>query len=144
MDSIGPYGERVVRARFPVPNVAGSILVRAALTAPGDRTKANDSLSVAVEVMPGAGAVVISTEPDYDVRDLATVLRGTVLLPTRGFYRVAPGRWREEGSLANVDEEEVRRAAREAPLLVLHGDTAVFGDPRPFREGRCCSSRRHP
>ena len=77
--------------------------MRAVLTAPGDRTTANDSLSVAVDVMPGAGAVVVSTAPDYDVRDLATVLRGTVLLPTRGFYRVAPGRWREEGSLGTVD-----------------------------------------
>ena len=90
---------------------------------------------VAVDVMPGAGAVIVSTAPDYDVRDLASVLRGTVLLPTRGFYRVATGRWREGGSLEMVDEEEVRRAAREAPLLVLHGDTAIFGEPRTFARG---------
>ncbi len=135
VDSIGPYGERVVRSRFPVPNVKGSILLRAALSAPGDRTPANDSLAVAIDVLPGAAAVLVSTAPDYDVRDLATVLRGTVLLPTRGFYRVAPGRWREESSLGNVTEEEVRRAAHEAPLLVLQGDTAVFGEPRNFARG---------
>jgi hypothetical protein len=135
VDSVGPYGERVVRARLPVPNVTGAIVIGAALAAPGDRTPANDSLMVAVDVMPGAGAVVISTAPDYDVRDLATVLRGTVLLPTRGFYRVAPGRWREEGSLGTATEEEVQRAAREAPLVVLHGDTGVFGDPRSFARG---------
>ena len=135
VDSIGPYGERVVRSRVPVPNVTGTVLLGAALTATGDRTPANDSLSVAVDVMAGAAAVLVSTEPDYDVRDLATVLRGTVLLPTRGFYRVAPGRWREEGSLGTVTEEEVQRAAREAPLLVLHGDTAVFGAPRSFARG---------
>jgi len=135
VDSIGPYGERVVRTRFPVPNVTGTILVRAALSAPGDRTPANDSLAVAVDVLPGAAAVLVSTAPDYDVRDLAAVLRGTVLLPTRGFYRVAPGRWREEGSLGTVTEEEVRRAAHEAPLLVLQGDTAVFGEPRAFARG---------
>jgi hypothetical protein len=135
VDSVGPYGERVVRARLPVPNVKGTVLIAAALTAPGDRTVANDSLAVAVDVMPGAGAVVVSTAPDYDVRDLAAVLRGTVLLPTRGFYRVAPERWREEGSLGMVSEEEVQRAAREAPLLVLHGDTALFGEPRSFARG---------
>lgn len=135
VDSVGPYGERVIRNRFPVPNVTGPILIRAALTAPGDRTVANDSLAVAVDVMPGAGAVIVSTAPDYDVRDLATVLRGTVLLPTRGFYRVAADRWREEGSLGTVTEEEVRRAAREAPLLVLHADTAIFGEPRAFARG---------
>jgi hypothetical protein len=135
VDSVGPYGERIVRVRLPVPNVTGTVLIAAALTAPGDRTVANDSLAVAVDVMPGAGAVVVSTAPDYDVRDLAAVLRGTVLLPTRGFYRVAPGRWREEGSLGMVSEEEVQRAAREAPLLVLHGDTALFGEPRTFARG---------
>ena len=135
VDSVGPYGERVVRARLPVPNVTGTVIVMAALTAPGDGTAANDSLAVAVDVMPGAGAVVVSTAPDYDIRDLAAVLRGTVLLPTRGFYRVAPGRWREEGSLGMVSEDEVQRAAREAPLLVLHGDTALFGEPRTFARG---------
>lgn len=135
VDSVGPYGERIVRARLPVPNVTGTVLIAAALTAPGDRTVANDSLAVAVDVMPGAGAVVVSTAPDYDIRDLAAVLRGTVLLPTRGFYRVAPGRWREEGSLGMVSEDDVRRAAREAPLLVLHGDTALFGEPRTFARG---------
>ena len=135
VDSVGPHGERVVRARLPVPNVTGSIVIAAAIAAPGDRTPANDSLAVAVDVMPGAGAVIISTAPDYDVRDLAAVLRGTVLLPTRGFYRVAPGRWREEGSLSMTSEEEVQRAAREAPLLVLHGDTAIFGEPRAMARG---------
>ena len=135
VDSVGPYGERIVRARVPVPNVTGAVVIGAAVAAPGDRTPANDSLAVAVDVMPGAGAVVISTAPDYDVRDLAAVLRGTVLLPTRGFYRVAPGRWREEGSLGETTEQDVQRAAREAPLLVLHGDTAIFGDPRTFARG---------
>jgi hypothetical protein len=135
VDSMGAYGERIIRTRVAVPNVTGAVVLGAALSATGDRVAANDSIAAAVDVMPGAGAVVISTAPDYDVRDLSAVLRGTVLLPTRGFYRVAPGRWREEGSLAETTEDEVQRAAREAPLLVLHGDTALFGDPRAFARG---------
>jgi hypothetical protein len=135
VDSVGPFGERIVRARVAVPNVTGAIVVSAAVSVSGDRTPANDSLAVAVDVMPGAGAVIISTAPDYDVRELAAVLRGTVLLPTRGFYQVAPGRWREEGSLGETTDQEVQRAAREAPLLVLHGDTSIFGDPRTFARG---------
>lgn len=135
IDSMGPYGERIIRTRVAVPNVTGAVVLGAALSASGDRVAANDSIAAAVDVMPGAGAVVISTAPDYDVRDLAAILRGTVLLPTRGFYRVAPGRWREEGSLGETTEAEVQRAAREAPLLVLHGDTALFGDPRTFARG---------
>lgn len=135
VDSVGAFAERIVRTRVPVPNVTGAIVIGAALAAPGDRVLSNDSLAVAVDVMPGAGAVIVSTAPDYDVRDLAAVLRGTVLLPTRGYYRVAPGRWRDEASLAGATDEDVQRAAREAPLLVLHGDTAIFGDPRTFARG---------
>jgi hypothetical protein len=79
--------------------------------------------------------VLVSTTPDLDARELAAVLRGTLSLPTRGFYRVAPGIWREEGTLAPVTDEAVRRAAREAPLLVLHGDTSIFGNPRAMARG---------
>ena len=45
VDSVGPHGERVVRARVPVPNVNGSIVIGAAISATGDRTPANDSLA---------------------------------------------------------------------------------------------------
>lgn len=135
IDSVGPYGERVVRGRVPVPNVNGALLLTAALSGSGDRAAVNDSLVVAIDVVPGAAAVVVSTAPDYDVRDLAATLRGTVLLPTRGFYRVAQGQWREESSLGAVSEADVQRIAREAPLLVLHGDTSIFGDPRAFARG---------
>ena len=55
VDSVGPYGERIVRTRVPVPNVTGAILIGAAVSAPGDKTPGNDSLAVAVDVMPGAG-----------------------------------------------------------------------------------------
>ena len=135
VDSIGAWGERVVRHRVVVPRSNGPLTLRAAVATPGDAVTANDTLTSVVEVLPGAAAVLVSTSPDYDARELVAVLRGTVLLPTRGFYRVAPGRWREDGSLGAVLEDDVRRAAREAPLLVLQGDTAVFGDPRSLGRG---------
>jgi hypothetical protein len=135
VDSIGPHGERVVRHRVTVPRANGSLALHATLELAGDAVAVNDSLTTVVDVLPGAAAVVVSTAPDYDVRELTAVLRGTVLLPTRGFYRVAPGRWREDGSLGAVSEADVRRAAAEAPLLVLHGDTALFGDPRALARG---------
>jgi hypothetical protein len=135
IDSIGPHGERVVRHRLTVPRANGALALHAVLQVPGDAVSQNDSLTTVVDVLPGAAAVVVSTAPDYDVRDLASVLRGTVLLPTRGFYRVAAGRWREDGSLGAVSEADVRRAAAEAPLLILHGDTALFGDPRALGRG---------
>lgn len=139
VEALGAYGERVVRQRVPVPDVASAVIVGASLSAVGggggDAWPANDTLAAAVDVLPGAAAVLVATAPDYDVRDLAAVLRGTLLLPTRAFHRVAPGRWREDGALGPVSEEDVRRAAREAPLLVLQGDTALFGDPRALARG---------
>jgi hypothetical protein len=135
LDSLGAYAERTVRSRLVVPSGTGPALLRAVLTSRGDVEPRNDTLAVAIDLAPGAGAVLVSTSPDLDVRELATVLRGTVLLPTRGVFRVAPGVWREEGTLTAVSEEQVRRWAREAPLLVLHGDTSVFGDPRSNSRG---------
>ena len=135
LDATSAFAERVVRARIAVPDVEGALLVAAKIASTGDGFVANDSLATTVDVSRGAAAVMVSTSPDYDARELAAVLRGTVLLPTRGFYRVAPGRWREDGGLGLVADDEVRRVSREAPLLVLHGDTALFGDPRTFARG---------
>jgi hypothetical protein len=74
--------------------------------------------------------VFVSTAPDFDARYALAVLRGALSIPTRGYYRVAPGSWRVDGSLAPVAESEVRAAIREAPIAILHGDTALFGAPR--------------
>jgi hypothetical protein len=63
------------------------------------------------------------------------VLRGAVALPTRAYFRVAPGAWRQDGALAPVAESVVRAALREAPLAVIHGDTAYFGPPRSATTG---------
>jgi hypothetical protein len=51
-------------------------------------------------------------------------------LPTRGYLRVAANSWRIDGALGPAPEEEVRRALQTAPLAIIHGDTAIFGNPR--------------
>jgi hypothetical protein len=88
-----------------------------------------------VQVARGAGAVFVSTAPNPDARFALTVLRGALSIPTRGYYRVAPGAWRAEGALTPVSETEVRAALREAPIAILHGDTALFGAPRTIAQG---------
>lgn len=135
VDSLGPYGERLVRARLQLPGASGPVVLRAVLASTGDAEPRNDTLATVVEVSPAAAAVIVSTAPDLDVRELAGVLRGTVSLPTRGFYRVTASVWREEATMSPVSEEAVQRAAREAPMLVLHGDTAIFGEPRALSRG---------
>jgi hypothetical protein len=66
---------------------------------------------------------------------MVAVLRGAVSVPTRAYYQVIPGQWRIEGALSRVPVADVRRAMREAPLLVVHGDTAIFGPPRVATSG---------
>ena len=58
-----------------------------------------------------------------------------VALPTRAYYRVAPATWRQDGTLAPVTEATVRAALAEAPLAIIHGDTALFGAPRAVTKG---------
>ena len=135
LDSLAPFAEREVRWRVSAGPKAGPRLVRVVVTTPGDGLARNDTLQAALDVAAGASAVFASTTPDFDARYALDVLRGTLAVPTRGYYRVAPGQWRVDGSLAAVTEEEVRRAVGEAPIVVLHGDTAAFGAPRAVTRG---------
>jgi hypothetical protein len=134
LDSFPAWAERSVVVRGRVDAGDDVRLLTASLRT-GDDEPRNDTLAVAVEVTPAAGAVFISTSPDFDARDALTVLRGALAISTRGYYRVANGQWRVDGTLAPVTEEQVRQAALSAPLLVIHGDTAVFGAPRRVARG---------
>ncbi len=115
-------------ARISLPVVApssseGVALVQAALFVSGDVEPRNDTLAVAVDVGDRPSAVFVSTAPDLDVREVLTVLRGALDVPTRAYLRVAPGVWRVEGTLAPISEAEVRARAASAGMLIVHGDT---------------------
>ena len=135
VDSFAPFAEREVRLRAVVGGAPGARLLRALLRTSGDLVARNDTLLAVLEVARGAAAVFVSTAPDYDARYALDVLRGTLAVPTRGFFQVAPGQWRVEGALSSVSEAEVRRSLAAAPLAVLHGDTAIFGAPRALTKG---------
>ena len=100
-----------------------------------DAERRNDTLLVPIEVSRAASAVFVSTSPDFDARYALAVLRGSLGIPARGYFRVAPGEWRIEGPLTPVPESEVRQAIRDAPVVILHGDTAAFGPPRSIAPG---------
>jgi hypothetical protein len=135
LQALTPFADRTVTARAAVPNVAGSSLVHAIVATSADVEPRNDTLTTVLEVSPAAGAVLVSTSPDLDSREALALLRGALALPTRGFYRIAPGVWRQDGSLGPANESEIRAIVRSAPLVVLHGDTAVFGPPRSATKG---------
>jgi hypothetical protein len=134
IDPLPPGGERTLSARVALASPDGTHVLAAALSG-GDAEPGNDTLATVIDVARAARAVLVSTRPDLDARFMTSVLRGAISLPTRAYLRVAPDEWRVEGPLTPIAEGEVRRAVREAPLLVLHGDTAYFGAPRSTSSG---------
>lgn len=130
LDAMSPWGERQFDARVIARGVQGAGILRAIVASPGDGEPRNDTLAATIEISRAASAVFVSTSPDQDARFAIAVLRGTLALPTRGYLRIAPGMWRQEGTLAPATEAEVRRAMRDAPIAILHGDTSIFGPPQ--------------
>jgi hypothetical protein len=135
IDSLAPFGERTVLIKTRLEGNAGAALVRAVATSPEDTEHRNDTLTAAIDLSRGAAAVFVSTSPDFDARYALAVLRGALGIPTRGFFRIAPGEWRVEGALTPISEAEVRQAVRDAPVAIIHGDTAAFGPPRSVTLG---------
>ena len=135
IEALAPFAERVVALRGIADGAERAALLRAIVRVAGDREPRNDTLSVGVDITRAPAAVFVSTAPDFDAREGVAALRGVTSLPTRAFYRVAPGMWRTDGGLARVEERAVREAVRDAPMAVLHGDTAVFGPPRTIARG---------
>jgi hypothetical protein len=128
-EALPPYGTRAIESRLTIAGAAGPAIVQVSVAAAGDQVRRNDTLSVAIDRSRSASAVFVSTAPDFDSRAAIGLLRGALALPARGFLRVAPGVWRVEGTLAPVAESEVRAALRDAPVAIIHGDTAAFGAP---------------
>jgi hypothetical protein len=134
-DAMSAWTERIVVLRGVVQAADGPTLVHVSVRSDGDVEPRNDTLTAVLDVSRAAAALFISTRPDVDAREALAVLRGTLAVPARAYWRVAPGQWRVDGTLAAVEESEVRRALREAPVVVLHGDTAALGPPRTVSLG---------
>ena len=135
LPAIGAGAVTTIELRGVAGPGEGPALLRTTWSAPGDAEPRNDTLAMTVDVTHGPAAVFVSTSPDYDAREAVAAVRGVTSLPTRAFYRVAPGAWRADGLLSPVAEGVVRAAIAVAPLVILHGDTAVFGAPRAVTHG---------
>ena len=133
--ALGAFAEQTVALRGVAEGAERPAVLRAQFRGTGDAEARNDTLSLGVDVSRAAAAVFASTAPDFDAREAVAALRGVTSLPTRAYYRVAPGAWRTDGTLARVGEDEVRNAVRDAPIVILHGDTTLFGAPRSATRG---------
>jgi hypothetical protein len=136
-EALGPYAERAIALRGVASGAERGGVLRAVIhsAGDGDLEPRNDTLAMGVDVSRSPAAVFVSTAPDYDAREAVAALRGVTSLPTRAYYRVAPGAWRTDATLARVEERAVKTAVADAPLVVLHGDTSVFGAPRSVTRG---------
>ena len=135
IDSLAPFAERTIVVKSKLEGSSGPSILRAIVASAGDAEPRNDTASVTIDLSRAATAVFVSTSPDFDARYALAVLRGSLGIPTRGFFRVAPGEWRIEGALTPVSESDVRQAVHEAPVAIIHGDTSAFGPPRSITLG---------
>ncbi|MDQ8154113.1 MAG: hypothetical protein P3B98_05550 [Gemmatimonadota bacterium] len=135
LGTLEPWSEREWRVRVRVPERRDAQTVRVIAGAAGDAERRNDTLSTVLDVHGAPSAVFVSTAPDQDSRFALELFRGALKIGVRGFVLVAPGQWREDGSLARVDEAVVRDALARAGVALLHGDTALFGAPRALTRG---------
>jgi len=135
LGALPPWSEREWRVRLRVPDRRDALVVRVVAQAEGDVENHNDTLSTVLDVRGGPTAVFVATSPDEDARFALDLMRGAMALAVRGFVRVAPGQWRQDGTLAPVEETVVKEALSRAPVAVLHGDTALFGAPRALGRG---------
>lgn len=134
--ALAAYGETTVDVRLAAgARRAGTVLLTAALGGTPDGEARNDTVVAPLEVNATPGAVFASSAPDFDARYALAVLRGTLALPATGYFRVAPGVWRDDRTFARVEESAVRAAVRGAPIVALHGDTAFFGAPAAATTG---------
>jgi hypothetical protein len=125
-------GRRVVRlreegggrARILVPSAAlpaGDHVIRVSLVHRGDPEPRTDSRLHVLTITPTPGVVFLAGPADWDSRFLFRTLREVSQLPVRGFVRLERERWRSMTDLRPVPSEQVRRAARQADLLILKG-----------------------
>ncbi|MBP7549214.1 MAG: hypothetical protein KA761_02945 [Gemmatimonadaceae bacterium] len=136
LPALGAFEEREFRVSIPVPAADATRRIAARIVqATPDAVATNDTASAPLVVSGAAAATFISTSPDQDARFALAVLRGTRRGPVQAFWRVTRDQWRTDGAMRPVTEAAVRAAAASAPLLVLHGDTAVFGAPRALGRG---------
>jgi hypothetical protein len=112
------------RGRLSVSSAAlgpGQHVIRVALIGVGDAEPRTDERLFVVSVAATPGVVLLADPADWDSRFLYRTLKEVAQLPVRGFARLDPERWRSMTDLSVVPNDDVRRAARGADLLIEMG-----------------------
>jgi hypothetical protein len=129
LDPFESWGERLERIRVVLPPGPREAHLVVHIIAENDAEPRNDTASRTLRRGERITALAVSTAPDFDFREIARVLRGALSVPTVVRSRVAPGRWVDDHG-NQLPEARVRQELARAQVVLLHGDTAYFGEPR--------------
>lgn len=113
---------------LPPPEGEGEVRYTARVVLDGDRFPDDDQRVAWADVSPEEGnLVLVSLEPDWELRFLVPVFRRVTGLPARGFVRVGPDRYLAmdpAGAGETVDRAEVEVVATGAEMLVVQASGA--------------------
>jgi hypothetical protein len=131
-------GERILQQRSIKPASNGETLAHLTLSSRQLKSEANllsirltgvsdaehrdDERLFIVTVTPTPGVVLLANPGDWDSRFLFKTLLDVAQLPVRGYLQIESGHWRSMSTLQSIPDEDVRRAARGADLLIVKGD----------------------
>ncbi len=120
--SLEPGGRPRFRVTVPSRGLrSGAHLLEVSLSSNGDEDERNDARLHRLDVVPTPGVVLVADPADWDAKFLYRTLADVAELPVRGYVRVADGVWHAMRDLRVVPDREVRRAARNADLLIVKG-----------------------
>lgn len=106
------------------------VVVRAA----GDGEPRNDTATRIIHRGQRMTALAVSTAPDFDFREIVRAARGTLSIPVPARFLVTRGRWVDDSGRV-LAESRLRAELAAAQVVVLHGDTGYFGQPRDAVRG---------
>jgi len=119
--------EQVVALEFTLPEStpdgAGALVAEGVLELEGDGYSPDDRRLGLLQVDdPGGGLVVVSGQPDWEIRTLLPVLNEVAGIPVQGFLKLSEGRYLTTGVAPSVvSVSEVREALAASRLTLLHG-----------------------
>jgi hypothetical protein len=134
LEPLASWDVRIETVSLVLPPGPRDAEIAVALDSPDDGEPRNDSAWRVVRRGERTTALAVSTAPDFDFREMVRVLRGSLSLPTLARFRIAPGRWVDDAGRP-VAEARVARELAGAQVVLLHGDTALFGEPRSAVRG---------
>jgi hypothetical protein len=100
---------------------AGDHVLRVGFADSVDAERRDDERLQAVSVSATPGIVVVASPGDWEARFLSRTLREVSRLPVEGFVALERGQWRRSRDLTPAPEQVVRRAVRQADLVILRG-----------------------